>query len=68
MRNYYYITADGQTFETPKQCRAYIWHVMNHDSFAAGVFKRSRWQYKKSYLDDREPVYFRSFGIHSYKL
>lgn len=67
-KNYYYSTADGAMFDTPKECRAYIRHIMREDNFAAGVLKRSMWQYKKEYYDDRKPVYFASFGTHAHKL
>lgn len=61
MTAYYYMTIDGQIFETSSDCRAYIRYVIGNDVPGVELFKTSSWQYKKVYLGGRQPVYFRTY-------
>lgn len=67
MLAYYYITIDGQIFDTSSDCLAYIRYVIGNDVPVAELFKASTWQYKKVYLGGRQPVYFRPYGFHTLK-
>lgn len=68
MRSYCYITVNGFIFDTLKECLSYIRWAIREDGFVSKEFKQSPWQYKKSYYDDREPIYFSSNGYISRKL